>query len=186
MLWLLQAFEEEMGPHGLRLILRQAGLEEDYAYTERYATAVEWYSHDCARLLHAIRLYYGLGARGTLVRIGRKMWQLQIARHPVRAAVRKALLLFLPRTIRKVSALKDLAARLDEPDTVTLERENDVLWLVDRGSERTYGSSAANPSCWTALGEIAECVLWATGQEPMVSEVSCKLMGAEACRFEIR
>jgi len=186
MLWLLQAFEEEMGPHGLRLILKQAGLEEDYTYMERYPAAVGWYSHDCARLLHAVRLYYGMGARGTLIRMGRRIFQLYTTRHRLRSAGRRALYLLLPPSLRKAVALRDLAERMGEPGSVTLQRENDVVWLVDRGSERTYGSSASAPSCWTAIGEIAECIMWATGQEPLVTEVNCRLTGAESCRFEIR
>ena len=186
MLWLLQAFEEEMGPHGLRLILKQAGLEEDYTYMERYPAAGGWYSQDCARLLHAVRLYYGVGARGTLIRIGRRMFRLYADRHRLRSAGRRALFHLLPPSFRRTAALRDLADRLGEPGSVTMERENDVVWLVDRGVERTYGSSARAPSCWTAIGEITECVMWATGQEPLVIEVSCRLTGDESCRFEIR
>ena len=67
---------------------------------------------------------------------------------------------------------------------ITRELDLDLL-LVDRASPTTTDARAESPICFVTQGLIRESLLWATGQNHDVDEISCKACGANACEFKI-
>jgi predicted hydrocarbon binding protein len=185
--WLMLAIQRETGSYGLPLILRQAGLDRYVgrlpAADRRLSVLPEEYS----RLVQAVRAYYGLGARGTLTRIGRGIFRQQRRARPAEALLERLALSMLPLARRRIRILHSIAAGMAQPGQgVSVHEAEQGLWLVDRTGDRTLGVSSDEPCCWTAVGEIAEALLWGTGAEPHVQEVSCLAAGAEDCRFLVR
>lgn len=187
MRWLILAIQDQMGTHGLRLVLRQADLHH---YIERlppsnFQPAIR--SPEYARLIDAVRTYFGIGSRGTLMRIGRAIFRQELNQRPLFTLGRRLLLLPLPHDSKRLWILNRLAGAMSAPGNgVTVHQADQNLWLVDRTFDRTFGVSSETQICWTAVGEISEALFWATGREHQVDEVSCRATGAESCRFEIR
>jgi predicted hydrocarbon binding protein len=185
--WLMLAIQRETGSYGLPLLLRQAGLDR---YVGRLPAADRRpgvLPEEYARLVQAVRAYYGLGARGTLTRIGREIFRQERRSRPAEALLNRFTLMLLPRARRRIHILRSVAAGMAMPGQgVSVGEDEQGLWLSDRTGDRTLGISSDEPCCWTAAGEIAEALLWAAGLEPRVHEVSCRAAGAEECRFLIR
>jgi predicted hydrocarbon binding protein len=186
MRWLILAIEDQMGPHGLRMILQQSGLARfldsvPAANEELGPTASEY-----SRLLTAVRTYFGQGARGTLTRIGRSVFRLQVAEQPALSARRLIVGPFLSTQSKLAWILNRLAGEMAIPNgTVRVSRAGDGFWLTDETTDRTLGVSAEQPICWSAVGELEEAVSWMTREEFSVREVDCRATGKEACRFAI-
>ena len=71
----LETLDAELGPKTLAMVLEKADLDPALIDPQTVshltsAAAAETY----ARIQHALRVYYGRGARSTLVRIGRILW----------------------------------------------------------------------------------------------------------------
>lgn len=185
---LLAAIEDEMGRHGLRLILRQAGLSEDIETLSKGGSPIAWRAQEHSRLLHAVRIYFGLGARGSLIRIGRRSFRGYLDRHRLFVVTHRALLAAMPQRMRLPSSLRWLANRMagGYTDLVTVVGDSGGIWFVDKTHDRTLGIRTEASACWTAVGEIAEASQWATGAEVDVQEIECRLTGSPHCRFRIQ
>lgn len=187
MRWLMLAIQREMGSYGLPLLLRQAGLDRFVGRLPALDRRLGVQADEYARLVHAMRSYYGLGARGALVRIGREVFRQQLASRRLEAWLEKLRLRLMPMPQRRLRAVRSLAESMAWPgNDVAVQVGEAELWLIDHTADRTLGQQSDGPSCWVAVGEIAEAMLWATGAEHAVEETECRAAGANACRFVIR
>ena len=185
--WLMMAIQHETGSYSLPLVLRQAGLDRYVGHLPPADHRLGALAEDYAALVQAIRTYYGLGARGMLFRIGREAFRQERLAHWLESLTERIVLLGLPHQARQERTLRRLAEKMARPDdAVRLVRAEEGFYLTDRTGDRTHGLSAPEPCCHTAMGEIAEALLWATGVEPQVEEISCRAAGAAECRFRIR
>lgn len=186
MRWLVLAIEEQMGTHGLRMILRQSVLTR---YLESMPPAnddLQTQATEYARLLTTVRTYFGHGARGTLTRIGRSIFRHQLAQRPLLNARRKVIGPFLSSQSKLAWILNQLANEMAAPDgQVRVSRAGEGFWLVDETYDRTLGVVAEQPICWSVVGELAEAVTWMTREEVPIREVDCRAAGKQSCRFAI-
>ena len=177
----------EIGEKNLPIILNKSQLPVEWADPEYLGkmdaqAATESY----AGLQQAIRTYYGRGARGILQRIGSKFWEVLLENASFREKAQAKLLRGLPERNRRKAAL-DLLTRLmgaksDEMSVHTLDLN---LLLVDSISPTTYNQRDDEAICHITYGLIREAIYWATSQDPLIEEVSCKANGEKNCEFKI-
>jgi len=186
MRWLVLAIEEQMGTHGLRMILRQSDLTR---YLESLPPAndeLQSRAAEYTRLLTTVRTYFGHGARGTLTRIGRSVFRHQLAQRPLLNARRKVIGPFLSIQSKLAWILNQLAEEMAAPNgPVRVSRAGEGFWLVDETFDRTLGVVAEQAICWSVVGELAEAVTWMTREELPIREVDCRAAGKQSCRFAI-
>ncbi len=174
---------EEISGRNLPLVLEKTGLTPADLEGVDSESAAEIY----ARFQKALRLFYGRGARGILLRVGHDMWE-QILRHTTlkeKAELEIARRLPLPARPRRMLDL--VAARLAEGGgctrIYTLDRD---LLLVDERGAAALGQQESAPICHVTVGILQAALLWATGQDMDIEEIACKATGAPDCEFKIR
>lgn len=181
-----QAVEEQMGVYSLHMMLRQAGLER---YVDRLPPTnrrAEIFSSEYARFQKEIRDYYGKGARGSLNRIGRCVFQRMEQEAFLPDKIRLLWLRLLPAIARRKLILDWLAGQLQMPDGRMSVHSLDLdLVFVVHSSDSTCGQSADEPVCWVMQGMLQEALLWATGEEPDIEEIGCQAAGGDTCTFRI-
>jgi predicted hydrocarbon binding protein len=179
---------EEAGVDKLPQVLEKANLSP--AVMERDSTnrlngvgAAEIY----ASLQHALRLYYGRGARGLLLRIGRNMWGRLVADANFREKAELEILRRLPVPARRKRTLEFVAEqfRTGGGSTTVHLLDTDLLF-VDHSSAATFGQESTEPICFVTHGILEAALYWATGRAADIQEISCKAMGAEACEFKFK
>jgi predicted hydrocarbon binding protein len=141
-----------------------------------------------AALQAALRTYYGRGARGVLLRVGQRLWNLLLEDAALGGKAQAALIKRLPRSRRGKSVLELLGRLIGaQANDITVHTLDLDLLLVDHASPAAEAQHASRPICFVTQGLIRECLLWATGQNFDVEETSCKATGqdADACEFEI-
>jgi predicted hydrocarbon binding protein len=140
-----------------------------------------------AALQAALRTYYGRGARGVLLRVGQRLWNLLLEDSALGGKTQAALIKRLPLTTRRRKSILELLARLigTQPGDITVHTLDLDLLLVDRASPAAEGQSNSRPICFVTQGLIRESLFWATGQEFDVEETSCKATGKDTCEFRI-
>jgi predicted hydrocarbon binding protein len=146
------------------------------------ATAAETY----ARIQHALRVYYGRGARGTLVRIGRILWGRLLENASLPDKAQAQLARNLPGSLRPKAIIELLARFMREHNAdVTIHSLDLDLLLADHVGAATIGQKENGPICIVTLGLIQEALIWVSGREYDVEEVSCFAAGGDACEFKI-
>ena len=181
------ATTEEVGAEKLTLALADENLSSSVLAQENLGrldgrAAAELY----AMLLHALWLYYGRGARGILLRLGRGLWQKMVEQASLREKAELLIVRRLPVPARRRRVLEFVAERLRDPGGSSSVHLLDVdLLLVDRSSAATCGQADDEPICYVTLGMIQGALFWATGREADVEEVACKATGAPACEFKV-
>jgi predicted hydrocarbon binding protein len=181
------ATQAETGDYSLRLMLRNAGLDRFLTELPPDNQQAIVLASEFAALQAAMRQYFGNGARGSLIRIGRIHWQSIQAAAPLIQKVKltagrqmpnlqagKIVLNFLAATLRGIDG--DISAHL-------LDKE---LIFMDTSSDATIDQSSDLPICWATLGMIHAALAWVTRKEQSVEEISCCSTGAAACRFRIQ
>jgi predicted hydrocarbon binding protein len=144
--------------------------------------AAEFY----ATFQQGLRLFYGRGARGSLLRIGRSMWKGMVAQASLVEKAELEIVRRLPVPARRRRVLEVVAERLREGGGSASVHMLDIdLLLSDRSSAATCRQSSNRSICFVTLGMIQEALVWATGQEADVEEIACKAAGAPACEFKI-
>lgn len=139
-----------------------------------------------AALQSALRTYYGRGARGSLLRVGQRLWNLLLEDAALGGKTQAALIKRYPLGSRRKSILELLARLIGaQPGDITVHTLDLDLILVDHVSPGSEGQNTSRPICFVTQGLIRESLLWATRQEFDVEEASCKAMGKEACEFRI-
>jgi predicted hydrocarbon binding protein len=139
-----------------------------------------------ATLQTAMRTYYGRGARGTLLRVGQRLWHHLLEDATLPGKAQAVVIKRLPLRSRRKSTLELLSRFLSvKPGDITLHTLDLDLLLVDHVSPTTQGVQSRSPVCFVTLGLIRESLLWATGQRADVEESSCRVRGDNNCEFKI-
>lgn len=139
-----------------------------------------------AALQAAIRTYFGRGARGVLLRIGRQLWHHLLEDAALAGKAQAVLIRRLPMNTRRKAALELLSRLLSaRPGDITLHTLDLDLLLADHGSPTTHGFQDRSPICFVTQGLIGESLLWATAQSHDVEETSCRARGENACEFKV-
>ncbi len=178
---------DEVGMDALKTILLNAGLPPEWADAARFQqVSPSLAARTYAQLQAAIRLYYGRGARGILLRVGAKLWRALLRDaslvHKARAAFTRA----LPLSLRRKAALDLLAVMTSgSPGDLSAHTHDLDLLFVDHASPATLDQTHASPVCFVTAGLLRECLFWADGQEHDVEESACRAAGARQCEFKI-
>ena len=140
-----------------------------------------------ASLQQALRLFYGRGARGILLRIGEGMWNRMMAQANLLQKTELEIVRRLPVPARRRRMLELVADILREGGGAATVHTLDMdLLLVDHSSAATLNQTSVEPICFVTLGLIQAALFWATGQEADMEEIACKATGAPACEFKIQ
>jgi predicted hydrocarbon binding protein len=186
--WFVEAALREVGADMLPAVLEEnhlspSVLEKNALTRPDGVEAAQIY----ALLQQALRLYYGRGARGILLRIGQGMWERMVAQAGLRMKTELEIARRLPVPARRRRILDVVASQLREGGGVASVHTLDLdLLLVDSSSAATARQSSAEPICFATVGLIQGALTWATGQDVDVEEVACKAAGATACEFKVR
>ncbi len=183
--YFFQAVEEQIGISSLHMMLRQAGLERFVGRLPGPDNRAEMLASDYAAFQKAIRLYYGKGARGTLTRIGRCIFQWMVGEAGLRDRLQLLSIRLRPLSARRQKILDFLARQMREPGGEISVHTWDLDLVVVVAGDATCGQSSSEPICWVTLGMIQEACLWATGEEPDVEESHCRARGDQTCTFHI-
>ncbi len=183
----LDVLTAELGNDALVSILEKASLPADFIDPQagsRYntATAAETY----AFIQQAMRFYYGRGARGTLIRIGRLLWPRLLETASIAEKAQAQVVRTLPPSMRMKPALELLARlmRVHSEDITVHTLDLDLL-LVDRAGAVTVAQQEVSPICYVTVGLAQEALFWASGREYDVEERACRATGAEQCEFKV-
>lgn len=183
----LNVLTGELGNEALVSILEKATLPADLVDPQavsRYNTATAAESY--ARIQRAMRFYYGRGARGTLIRIGRLLWPRLLETASIAEKAQAQLVRTLPPSMRMKPALELLARFMREhPEGVTVHTLDLDLLLVDRAGAVTLEQQEVSPICYVNIGLLQEALFWASGREHDVEERACRAAGAAQCEFKV-
>jgi predicted hydrocarbon binding protein len=178
----------ELGSEMLITVLEKAGLSTRLASPDAVAgstsrAAAETY----AAIQKAIRIYYGRGARGILIRVGRLLWLRLLDSASIPEKAQAQLIRTLPPAMRIKSALELLVRLMSEkrPCATVHTLDLDFL-LVDHAAATAEGQSESGPICFVTLGLIQENLFWATSHEHDIDEISCRAVRGGKCEFKIR
>lgn len=134
----------------------------------------------------AMRTYYGRGARGVLLRVGQRLWNLLLQDAALVGKAQAALIRRLPMATRQKSILELLARMIAaRRSDITVHSMDLDLLLVDHASLAAEGQQEAHPICFVTQGLIRESLFWGTGQNFDVDEIACQATGHETCEFKI-
>jgi predicted hydrocarbon binding protein len=179
----IAAAVNETGVHNLPSVLEKTGLMPEDLEQVSAASAADVY----ARFQQALRLFYGRGARGMLLRIGRNTWNQLMAQASLKERADLEIARRLPVPARRRRMLELVAARLQEGGGSASVHTLDIdLLLVDRGGAAAVGQKENEPICHVTLGLVQEALFWATGQDADVDEIKCKAVESPACEFKIK
>jgi predicted hydrocarbon binding protein len=181
------AFQEvgtENLPHILELVnLSLSAIKSDSINNLNATQAAELY----ARFQQAVRLSYGRGARGILLRIGYRIWEGIMMQTNFLEKTELEVVRWLPVPARRRRVLELVAGRFREGGGAASVHTLDLdLLLVDHSGAAAYGQLSDDPICHVTLGIIQGALNWATGHEADVEEVACMATGAQACEFKLR
>lgn len=184
----VEAALQEVGAENLPRVLEMVSLlpsviEKDSLDNLNGMRAAELY----ALLQQALRLFYGRGARGILLRIGYGIWERITTRTNFLEKTELEVVRWLPVPARRRRVLDLIAGRFRDGGGAASVHTLDLdLLLVDHSAAAACGQSSDEPICYVTLGIIQGALFWATGQEADVEEVTCKATGAQACEFKVK
>lgn len=177
----------ELGADQFQIMLALSELPPEWAKPQTFqkmnaADAAKSY----AALQTAMRTYYGRGARGVLLRVGQRLWNLLLEDAALGGKAQAVLIKRLPLSTRRKSVLELLARWIGtKADDITVHTLDLDLLLVDHVSPAAQDQHASRPICFVTQGLIRESLLWATGQNVDVEETSCKATGHDTCEFKV-
>lgn len=183
----VETLSAELGHDTLAAVLEKSGLPEEWTQPAHFSALDDSQTAQAySRLQSALRIYYGRGARGILLRIGAGLWNHLLNDSAFGLKAQAVFLHGLPKSLRRKPALELLARFLSAvPGDVTVHNLDLDLLLVDQSSPTTLGQSDDTPICFVTLGLIRECLYWADGKEHDIEERACRAMGARQCEFKI-
>jgi predicted hydrocarbon binding protein len=184
---ILLAMQEVLERNGLTAMLKRAGLQRyigELSPADAEFDALR--ASEYAVLLQSIEAQYGSGARGQLNRIGHECFKQMLALEGWNWNMLSLTNRLLPTRERIKRSLTLLAQSMAEPDgDIKVSSDGEQLIFTDSTSDGTRGRTSATEICWLTVGELQECVYWATEENYEVSEVDCKAKGDPACVFVI-
>ncbi|MCI0551357.1 MAG: hypothetical protein L0287_10405 [Anaerolineae bacterium] len=143
-------------------------------------------AHVYAALQAAMRIYFGRGARGVLLRVGQRLWNRLLDDAALGGKAQAALIKRLPLATRRKSTLELLGKFIGgESGDITVHTLDLDLLFADHASPTSHDQSSSAPICFVTQGLIRESLFWATGHGYDVVEISCKATGENACEFKI-
>jgi predicted hydrocarbon binding protein len=177
----------ELGADQFHAMLALAKLPPEWAKPETFMRMDPTQSAKIyASLQAAMRTYYGRGARGVLLRVGQRLWDLLLEDAALVGKAQAALIKRLPLASRGKSILELLARSIStQSGDITVHTLDLDLLLVDHVSPAAHEQYASHPICFVTQGLIRESLVWATGQGCDVEETSCKAMGQNTCEFKV-
>ena len=183
----VQTVSAELGADGLSAVLDKAGLSlllADLSAVARLdaSAAAEVY----AGIQQSLRVYYGRGARGILLRVGEQFWKRLLEESSLMKKPQIPLARTLTTAARPKPAL-DLLARLlsFKKGDITVHTLDLNLLFVDHASPSTHRQNETESICWVTLGLMHQSVLWAAGREYDITETTCRAVGAKQCEFKV-
>jgi len=182
----IMAIGQVMGERGLKIVLREAGLERYVDELPPDDLEQDVSTVDYAALNQAVEEFYGRAGKGMLQRIGRASFRYGIEEQATLMGIAGAALKVMPQKARIKFILTQMAKSLMDvnQDTIIEVQETPQGFVF---ADFTCGvcccRKAEHPICHLYIGSISEAVKWATGQEYEVREIECRATGAEACRF---
>lgn len=143
-------------------------------------------AHVYAALQAAMRIYFGRGARGVLLRVGQRLWNQLLEDASLAAKAQAAMVRRLPLSARRKSTLELLARLLgNQSGDISIHTLDLDLLFADHASPSAHDQREATPICYVTQGLIRESLYWSTGQGYDVTEISCKATGENACEFKV-
>ena len=182
----IMAIGQVMGERGLKVVLREAGLERYVDELPPDDLEQDISTVDYAALNQAVEEFYGRAGKGMLQRIGRASFRYGVEEQATLMGVAGAAIKLMPQKTRIKFILTQMAKSLmDVNDETYIEiRETpEGFVLADFTCGVCCCQEAEHPICYLYIGSISEAVKWATGQDYQVQETECRAMGAEACCF---
>ncbi len=152
------AIGEVMGERGLKVVLRQVGMERyvDELPPNDLEQGVS--TTEYAALNQAVEEFYGRAGKGMLKRIGRASFRYGVEEQTALMGV-------------------------NNETYIEVQETPEGFIFADFTCGVCCGRKAEHPICHLYIGSISEAVKWATGHDYEVREIECRAMGAEACRF---
>ena len=182
----LLAIAEVMGERGLKVVLRQVGLERyvDELPPDDLEQGIR--TAEYAELNQAVEEFYGRAGKGMLRRIGRASFRYGVEEQAALMGVAGAALKLMPQKTRIKFILTQMAKSLmevNEETHIEVDETPEGFVLTDFTCGVCCCREAERPICHLYVGSISEAVKWATGRDYEVREIECRAMGAGACRF---
>ncbi|MCK4472475.1 MAG: hypothetical protein KAW49_11910 [Anaerolineae bacterium] len=180
------AIGEVMGERGLKVVLRQVGMERyvDELPPNDLEQGVS--TTEYAALNQAVEEFYGRAGKGMLKRIGRASFRYGVEEQTALMGVAGAALKLMPQKTRIKFILTQTAKSLmdvNDETYIEVQETPEGFVFADFTCGVCCGREAEHPICHLYIGSISEAVKWATGHDYEVREIECRAMGAEACRF---
>jgi predicted hydrocarbon binding protein len=139
-----------------------------------------------AEIQKRLRIYYGRGARGILLRIGQNLWKPFLQEQGLGTRMLASGLKVVPSAWRQKPALDLLARVMKGRDGIVKVHTMDLnLLFVDSTSPAVAGQQESQPVCYITLGLIRGMLFWATGIDHDVEETACRALGHDACEFKV-
>lgn len=180
------AISEVMGERGLKVVLRQSGLERYIDELPPNNMEQDIPTVDYAALNQAVQEFYGRAGKGMLQRIGRTSFRYGVEEQATLMGIAGTALKLMPQKTRIKFILTQMSKSLmdvNDETYIEVQETADGFVLADFTCGVCCCRQAEKPICYLYIGSISEAVKWATGQNYTVREVECRAMGAEACRF---
>lgn len=183
----VESIQVELGADQFHSMLALSKLPSEWSKPQMFVKMNQTESAKTyAALQAALRTYYGRGARGALLRVGQRLWNLLLEDAALGGKTQAALIKRLPLGRRYKSILELLARLISvKPGDITVHTLDLDLLLVDHASPGMEGQTTSRPACFVTQGLIRESLVWATKQGFDVEETSCKAMGKDTCEFRI-
>ncbi|NPA30969.1 MAG: 4-vinyl reductase [Chloroflexi bacterium] len=188
----LQALEEVMGTHGMRAVLRLAGLEHYMEELPPDNLAKEFDFADFSALNLALEEMYGpRGGRGLALRAGRAAFSEGLRGFGALAGVGDLAFKVLPLKTKLTIGLKAMAQIFSgfSDQVTTVEEKDDVFVYTIHRCPVCWGraNTSDRPVCYMALGLLQEGLKWVSGgKEFRVNESKCIAKGDDVCEFIIQ
>lgn len=183
----VEAVAVELGEDQFKTILSLSKLPSEWVGPESFLRMDPSESARVyAELQVALRTYYGRGARGVLLRVGQRLWNLLLEDAAMVSKAQAAFIRRLPFATSRKSILELLARSLGtQSGDITVHHLDLDLLLIDHVSPTAESQNESHPICYVTQGLIRESLFWATGQRFDVEETSCKAAGGSTCEFKI-
>lgn len=182
----IMAIGQVMGQRGLKVVLREAGLERYVDELPPNDLEQDVSTVDYAALNQAVEEFYGRAGKGMLQRIGRASFRYGVEEQATLMGVAGAAIKLMPQKTRIKFILTQMAKSLmdvNQDTTIEVQETPQGFVFADFTCGVCCCRKAEHPICHLYIGSISEAVKWATGQEYEVREIECRATGAEACRF---
>jgi predicted hydrocarbon binding protein len=143
-------------------------------------------AHVYAALQTAMRIYFGRGARGVLLRVGKRLWNHLLEDAALGIKAQAAVIKRLPLATRRKPTLDLLAKFLGaQSGDIAIHTLDLDLLFVDHASPTAHDQKEPASICFVTRGLISESLYWSTGKNYDVEEIHCKAMGEHTCEFKI-